>query len=242
MPITPLARGMMHWQSEKIEFSSTGTEECQTSQCRDDRDDQAALCFPTRNAAPPPCRVCDEKASHVCSRSSSLPRVTMQPKRTEKAWAAYAKYESKDMSGRVWGMPSAFGRGQCLDCPNKAAPPSVRCTECQVAASWSMPMPVEDLESLQRAFNVLLQARANPECPQRSENEAIHRSLEKLYEKLHAGTIPQQIQTKLMSLARAISSGHATNAKKCIAEIATLHWDREHKQWLLSVKKLVSSL
>jgi hypothetical protein len=228
MPITPLVRGMMmHWQSEEVEFSSTGIEKCEISHCRDN---QAALGFPPSEAAPPPCR------------SSGLPRGMMQPNRSEKAEAAYAKYESKDMNGRVWGMPSAFGRGQCLDCPNKAAPPSVRCKECQVTASWSMPMPVEDLQSLQSAFNVLLQARANPECPHRSDHEAIHQSLEKLYEKLHAGTIPQQIQAKLMSLARAISSGHATNAKKCIAEIATQHWDREHKQWLLSVKKLVSSL
>ena len=28
--------------------------------------------------------------------------------------------ESRDAHGRVWGVPNAGGRGQCLDCPKKA--------------------------------------------------------------------------------------------------------------------------
>ena len=40
--------------------------------------------------------------------------------------------ESRDAHGRVWGVPNAGGRGQCLDCPKQAG----RCWKRQ-EASWN---------------------------------------------------------------------------------------------------------
>merc|ERR1712232_1239181 len=138
---------------------------------------------------------------------------------SEQVVASCAKYESKDVDGRVWGMPSAFGRGQCLDCPNKAAPPSVLCKACQLAASWAMPMPAEELLSIQSALNDLLAATTG------KDRETIAPRLQELYDKLHAGSITQAVQAKVMSLAASVSAGDKDNAKKCMADISAQHWD-----------------
>merc|ERR1719195_2118709 len=73
--------------------------------------------------------------------------------------ASIAQYKSRDpQTGRIWGVPSAFGRGQCIDCPNKAAPPSTRCVSCQLKTVQATcePMPPDVLQRVQESFDALL--------------------------------------------------------------------------------------
>merc|ERR1719361_514143 len=63
-----------------------------------------------------------------------------------------SEYKSRDrQTGRIWGVPSAFGRGQCLDCPNKASPPSNKCYDCQ--SRCNMPMPAGAFEQVKMVLD-----------------------------------------------------------------------------------------
>merc|ERR1719297_564550 len=79
-----------------------------------------------------------------------------------RARADGARYESEDLvTGRVWGTPGAFGRGQCLDCPKKAAPPSARreARQGRRAKTLHEPMPAEALQQVRMAFDRLLECQ-----------------------------------------------------------------------------------
>merc|ERR1712050_155437 len=53
------------------------------------------------------------------------------------------------VNGRAWGVPSAYGHGQCLNCPSKAAPPSLKCLKCQGSTEAGNAMSPEDVAVLQ---------------------------------------------------------------------------------------------
>ncbi|CAK9088685.1 unnamed protein product [Durusdinium trenchii] len=106
-----------------------------------------------------------------------------------------ATYASRDASGRVWGMPNAGGRGQCLDCPRKAALPSTRCAECQLRLSSGAPM--SDLPEFRARLD-----RVAAQCP----HKEVQSRLETLYEKLQAGQIPEKLQQKLRDFAAQLET------------------------------------
>eukprot|EP00401_Gymnodinium_catenatum_P043517 CAMPEP_0117622336 /NCGR_PEP_ID=MMETSP0784-20121206/88088_1 /TAXON_ID=39447 /ORGANISM="" /LENGTH=225 /DNA_ID=CAMNT_0005426271 /DNA_START=268 /DNA_END=946 /DNA_ORIENTATION=- len=127
--------------------------------------------------------------------------------------ARVACYESRDASGRVWGMPSAFGRGQCLSCPNKAAPPSLWCEKCQLASAAGCEMSDHDLQCLQRSLNILLQ-----ELTGRAHDD-IAKRLGQLYSKLTAGGIAMSIQDSLLDIARAIEAKDRATASRIASSL-----------------------
>ena len=58
------------------------------------------------------------------------------PKGCAVASSAARREASRDASGRVWGMPNAGGRGQCLDCPRKARVLPVALGPSSKSAGW----------------------------------------------------------------------------------------------------------
>eukprot|EP00418_Pyrodinium_bahamense_P026298 CAMPEP_0179149926 /NCGR_PEP_ID=MMETSP0796-20121207/72670_1 /TAXON_ID=73915 /ORGANISM="Pyrodinium bahamense, Strain pbaha01" /LENGTH=257 /DNA_ID=CAMNT_0020850829 /DNA_START=11 /DNA_END=782 /DNA_ORIENTATION=- len=146
--------------------------------------------------------------------------------------AAVTRYESVDpLTGRVWGMPSAFGRAQCRDCPEKAAPPSDRCVCCQrcLAEAVHEPMESEALQQLKGAFDGLL---ARPSGRPRDD---VAGRLRKLYAQLEKGRIPRPVQEQLLEVTAAVLAKNVTEARKACSRIAAQHWS-EHKAWLTGLE------
>ncbi|CAK0841373.1 unnamed protein product, partial [Prorocentrum cordatum] len=142
-----------------------------------------------------------------------------------------ARYRSRDAAtGRVWGMPSAFGRGQCLGCPAKCAPPSTRCQACQLVRARGAPMQADQLRALRLALDGAPLAR-QPD---------VARRLQGLYSKLQGGQIPEDAQAQLLRAAGAIGSGDAAAARRACAELSAEHWD-QHKDWLRGLRCLASA-
>eukprot|EP00401_Gymnodinium_catenatum_P018584 CAMPEP_0117543698 /NCGR_PEP_ID=MMETSP0784-20121206/45193_1 /TAXON_ID=39447 /ORGANISM="" /LENGTH=262 /DNA_ID=CAMNT_0005340481 /DNA_START=133 /DNA_END=921 /DNA_ORIENTATION=+ len=144
-----------------------------------------------------------------------------------------ARYASKDASGRVWGMPSAFGGGQCFKCPRKAASPSLMCEKCQLASAAGCEMPYHDLQHLQTTFSVVLR-----ELPARAQHD-IDTRLKHLYSKLEAGVVAVSIQVLLLDIATAMHKNDRVAASKNVASLIAEHW-RQHKAWLIGLKQLTS--
>mmetsp|Transcript_90492 Transcript_90492/g.160282 ORF Transcript_90492/g.160282 Transcript_90492/m.160282 type:complete len:231 (+) Transcript_90492:56-748(+) len=143
------------------------------------------------------------------------------------------RYESKDFSGRVWGMPSAFGRGQCLDCPAKAMPPSMRCESCQRRLSQGKPISRDDLQQIQSSFNNLLQSFSG------KKHEDITKRLDQLYLLLQTGKVAEPMEAQLLSIAKAISVNDFAAVTKQVTDMSAEHWD-QHKEWLTGLKRLIS--
>lgn len=157
------------------------------------------------------------------------------------AHAPLARYEHRDpTTGRVWGMPSAFGRGQCLDCPRKAAPPSERCEACQRARIETCePMPPQDLELLQGAFGALLKSLGRGDHASDRLREEVSGRLQQLYDKLQKGQVGRILQVNLLAVAQAANKGDRSTASKAVASIVKEHWG-QHRGWLLGLKALFS--
>lgn len=150
-----------------------------------------------------------------------------------------AKYESIDHNGRIWGAPSAFGRGQCLNCPHKAAPPSMRCKNCQLVMAQSEPMLAGDLHKIRDSLNGLLRKTSGRRC------DDIAQRLDQLYSKLETGSIPQSIQSALLMIVESLSKNNGvaqareTEAATLVAALTAEHWE-QHKAWLVGLKRLLS--
>eukprot|EP00421_Protoceratium_reticulatum_P005378 CAMPEP_0168371566 /NCGR_PEP_ID=MMETSP0228-20121227/7838_1 /TAXON_ID=133427 /ORGANISM="Protoceratium reticulatum, Strain CCCM 535 (=CCMP 1889)" /LENGTH=275 /DNA_ID=CAMNT_0008384459 /DNA_START=52 /DNA_END=879 /DNA_ORIENTATION=- len=158
------------------------------------------------------------------------------PERSEvnSAGGGFAKYASRDpLTGRVWGAPSAFGKGQCLDCPRRSAPPSMRCEACQLAALASEPMAAEALEELRGHLGKLLARKSG------REHACISQGLEALYARLQAGQVPQPVHARLLGLARTAAAGGTGEATREVATLAKEHWE-QHKAWLGPLRRLLA--
>eukprot|EP00435_Cladocopium_sp_Y103_P066981 s340_g29.t1 len=157
---------------------------------------------------------------HLGSSSASFSSAPSQPPATSSfhpsAASGVAKYESRDVHGRVWGVPNAGGRGQCLDCPKQALLPSMRCADCQLRLSRGTPMA--DLDRFRQKLN-----RAAAKCV----NREVALRLDALYQKLQTGQIPDSVQEKLRSFADAVTAAprRSVEAQKIIqlTWVLTIH-------------------
>eukprot|EP00930_Biecheleria_cincta_P051840 TRINITY_DN3704_c0_g1_i1.p1 TRINITY_DN3704_c0_g1~~TRINITY_DN3704_c0_g1_i1.p1 ORF type:complete len:265 (+),score=48.25 TRINITY_DN3704_c0_g1_i1:63-797(+) len=143
------------------------------------------------------------------------------------------RYESVDETGRVWGMPNAGGKGQCLDCPKPSVPPSMRCEACQLAQTKGYPMAGNDLSALQGAFTMALAS-----LPAKRRLDAETR-LALLYSHLQCGQIAQPIQEALLKIASNLSDGSRSEAAAQVRGLVAHHW-QQHKDWLTGLKCLAA--
>mmetsp|Transcript_109610 Transcript_109610/g.210812 ORF Transcript_109610/g.210812 Transcript_109610/m.210812 type:complete len:247 (+) Transcript_109610:72-812(+) len=237
MPVTPLARGMWRFGGcvalgpEDIADTKSGPKLHADALGKAHAREREGVTWPLRSStltkawATVPQVIC--KTEDSISTASSADTCDMPGRADAK------RYESVDSTGRVWGMPSAFGGGQCLDCPNKAVPPSMLCETCQHKASQGEPMTTDDLQQLQDPLNALLQSFSG------KKHEDIARRLDQLYLLLRAGKIAEPIQTKLLLFAKALSANDRTEATRQVTAISAEHWD-QHKQWLTGLKRVLS--
>mmetsp|Transcript_42475 Transcript_42475/g.76326 ORF Transcript_42475/g.76326 Transcript_42475/m.76326 type:complete len:462 (-) Transcript_42475:136-1521(-) len=185
----------------------------------------------------------DFRETHLQSRlpASSTPTIAQEVKRvvrlpdtSSNPEASVARYVSIDpKTGRAWGMPNAGGRGQCLDCPNKAAIPSKRCVRCQLAYTQaSEPMAAVDMQRLQDVLDELVLA-----LPM-AKREDVATRLQNLKSCLAAGKIQQAIQQKLLGIVDATTTGDRTAAKQEAAWLAAHHWE-QHKSWIVALRCLL---
>lgn len=146
------------------------------------------------------------------------------------------RYASRDASGRVWGVPSAFGAGQCLECPARCAPPSTLCVACQYkAGAEGDPMPEDQLRVLQSSLGSLLVSFSGKP----GEREDVTRGLGQLYSKAQAGRLPPSIQVRLAGIANAIDANAIGFASREVTAISATHWTF-HKDWIVGLKRLLS--
>merc|ERR1712050_406866 len=163
------------------------------------------------------------------------PSVATEPNVVEAA-KKIARYESRDpVTGRVWGMPSAFGTGQCLDCAQKAAPPSVRCEACQLRLALAIHelLPPQALQQVQEAFDLLLGNMTSSKM-----RDDIAERLQALSLELHAGRLSLSVQGEVHRLACAASAGDFDEANRVCTTLIAKHWD-VHRVWLLGLKRLL---
>jgi len=166
-----------------------------------------------------------------CEEASALS--TLEPV-ADAAAARAARYESVDpVTGRVWGVPSAFGRGQCLECPNKASPPSNKCRACQSRSN-----PLMHAEVIERVKIVLDKRLLH--IQERSRADVAHR-LGLLYADMKAGQIELSVQGQLQALAKAIEAHNASEARRLTATMVAQHW-QQHKAWLKGIKSLLAEM
>lgn len=170
---------------------------------------------------------------HLGSARASFGPAPSQPATSSHPAAAssVAKYESRDAHGRVWGVPNAGGRGQCLDCPKQALLPSTRCADCQLRLSRGTPMA--DLDSFREKMN-----RAAAKCV----NREVTLRLDALYQKLQTGQIPDSAQEKLRRFAEAVTADvrRRAEAQKIIQDLISQYW-QQHKYWLTGLKWLLDA-
>jgi len=146
------------------------------------------------------------------------------------------KYESRDpVTGRLWGMPSCFGNGQCRDCPKKAKAPSIRCIDCQRrrAKADHGSMSPDDMQTLRLGLDSLL-----VQAPDHVREQAAQR-LSVLFEGLKAGRIERPVQELLLALGDALSGKDNARADRVCAELVKGYW-REQKGWLKDLRHLLS--
>merc|ERR1712050_675869 len=204
---TPLARGMWRFGS------------CIVDGCIDTSEDKKLVCA----------QHTDTKKEQILA----MTQITSTGPPHKPVSNCTKRYESRDSTGRVWGQPSAFGGGQCLDCPNRAAPPSMRCESCQQNLTQGRPISTEELQQIQNGFNSCL-----VKCSGKKHTDVSQR-LGQLYFLLQTGKIAEPIQTKLLIVAKAISANDCTEASRQVAMISAEHWE-QHKEWLKGLRTMLS--
>jgi len=166
-----------------------------------------------------------------CESSGGAP----SPKPTQRV----LRYESRDpLTGRIWGMPSAFGSGQCLDCPKQAAAPSQRCKDCQIRLAKTLHevLPAAKMQELRETFAALLPAAASASCRRRQD---VAQRLEVLYSQVQAGQIPLAVQAQLLEIAGLAAAGRLHEANQRRASLVAQYWDDRYKDWLLGLSCLL---
>lgn len=167
------------------------------------------------------------------AKAGASKRVSWQQDAGSRDRGDVARYESIDTSsGRVWGMPNAGGRGQCLDCPDKVSLPSKRCERCQVAyAQAGAPMPAEDLQRLQAVLEELVLG-----LPEGQRGD-VRTRLQLLFSSVSVGRVQEPIQVKLRGIADAAAAGDRDAARREVAWLAANHWEH-HKGWIVALRRL----
>lgn len=148
------------------------------------------------------------------------------------------RYESVDaVTGRKWGQPSAYGRGQCLNCPDKAAPPSMLCERCQQQAYGSSPMPQERLQYVKAALEeaAALRTSGNAVAARRARSD-----LDVLSQRLDSATISELVQNELVLISDALKAGDCEQAKRRYGELVKdqCHWT-QHKELLQALRRVI---
>mmetsp|Transcript_106978 Transcript_106978/g.309447 ORF Transcript_106978/g.309447 Transcript_106978/m.309447 type:complete len:232 (+) Transcript_106978:99-794(+) len=222
MPVTPLAR--MCWR-----FS----------------DDAAALTKPSSRAAPAApvaARVDAPEAKVMAAQPCAPAAVESPPSAVADGWRV-ASYASRDSTGRVWGAPAAYGRGQCVDCPRKAAPPSARCQECQLRAQQVQHprMPPSDLDAMRAHLDARLAGISDPGL-----RKDVAQRVAALYQLEAAGHMPAALQASLSTAVAASAAGDRAAAAGMLARIAQeMGRDQDaaqfamHRPWLMAVRRLL---
>jgi len=209
MPVTPLARGMWRYGGLPAESYLSDPPRQQDM-------------GPAIVAAVVEKRMCVDPVAHTAA-----PNFGAQP-------VCIAKYASHDpVTGRVWGVPNAGGRGQCVDCPNRCAPPSNRCVDCQIrfAQMRYTPMSADELGSFQAALAPLLDALPGKQQLDRER-------LGHLYTILQEGRLSPACQTEILAIAQAIRGNDKVSADRLLAGLVKQHWEH-HKEWLAALKRLL---
>merc|ERR1740122_261743 len=149
MPITPLANAM--WQFRNAEWFARQEGSMHSTTMSLGVAEVPHTMWPQKNIHTEigkTVRLSADMCNTQCEEASALS--ALEPVADATA-ARVARYESIDpVTGRVWGVPSAFGRGQCLECPNKASPPSNKCRACQSRSN-----PLMHAEVIERVKIVL---------------------------------------------------------------------------------------
>lgn len=213
MPVTPLGRRMQYFESHDV-ITSTPTTEARSS------GNPISMAVPRQSV---PQSHPSEPYTPPLVENTPLPQAsTSLPSQS----SGIAKYESRDAHGRVWGVPNAGGRGQCLDCPNKALLPSTRCRECQLRLAQGSPMV--DLAQFQARLD---------RAAQRCRHKEVAVRLETLYQKLQNGQVPDSMQEKLRRFAELLESDERNEGQKVLKDLISQHWE-QHKYWLTGLKWL----
>lgn len=239
MPATPLARGMSRYVSVLAADSAhTCSDEFVIHAQASTSKATAPVPLKERNVMPVVMHISSVGVdAPILACSSALP--SKAPKSPEAPMAGgdvdacVARYQSRDENGRVWGAPSAFGKGQCLDCPERAAPPSMRCIACQRRAAQAEPMSAGDLQLVQITFSGLLEGTSG------MMHDDIIRRLDQLYSKLKGGHVAQSVQRKLLDIAKALSVSDIVAAHQEVVAISAQHWEH-HKDWIIGLRRLLS--
>eukprot|EP00929_Paragymnodinium_shiwhaense_P111982 TRINITY_DN8022_c0_g1_i1.p1 TRINITY_DN8022_c0_g1~~TRINITY_DN8022_c0_g1_i1.p1 ORF type:complete len:251 (-),score=55.10 TRINITY_DN8022_c0_g1_i1:545-1297(-) len=144
------------------------------------------------------------------------------------------QYRSVDATGRIWGAPSAFGGGQCVDCPKKAKSSDKRCIDClrKRAVERHSPMQARDIQLLSDCFYGLLQQEAADE-----KRAVIAKRVDLLFSMLSDCKIAPDVQSKLLSIAHALREDKADIASQSVSALAAEDW-QEHKTWIIGVCQL----
>merc|ERR1712012_841456 len=122
--------------------------------------------------------------------------------------------------------------GQCLECPQQAASPSMLCRDCQLRArAAGEPLPASGVQRVQGVFGALLETFSG------RERQHLKRNLDTLCAQLRAGQVAGVALSKLLAAADAVDAGDYPRAHKEVTAIATRHWD-QHKDWLPSLRRL----
>lgn len=233
MPVTPLALGL--WRYEKF----TAIASCK-------KDTPAALVVAPRTPIAEPTAaqnvvrgdrgICNDLVGKE-ARDESAPVVKRAGAAAEAPVARYASVDPH--TGRVWGVPSAFGKGQCLNCPGRAAPPSTLCVACQLSRAQTVhdPMPKGQFQSLRSAFGALLEDV--PDGPGK-EKSIVAQRLDQLYTKLKAGRIEPEIQAQLAEIVNALAANDRVAANRKLQVISAQHWEQQ-KDWLIGVRRLLAA-
>merc|ERR1712113_1154836 len=92
-----------------------------------------------------------------------------------------------------------------------------------------------DLETLRQGIACVLSE--NTSCVQHRQ---IQVSLEGLYAKLASGQVSGPIQQKLMTIAKAVQAQDLFAANQHVAALSSQHWEKQHKDWILSLRRVFS--
>jgi len=243
MPATPLARAMWRfgWPGAEDQLHVIMSSQGAPTGARTEavkHPGHITACIDTVTARPSP-------ASRMAL--SDRAETTTDPM-AARARADTACYELKDpVTGRVWGTPSAFGRVQCLDCPEKAAPPSARREARQVrrAKAFHEPMPAEALQQVRMAFDRLLERPDRAQklgmsgCEWLRERKDTAERLRVLVVALQEGRISQPIQAHLLGIARATNAMDLWEAERLCSELCAKHWHwLKRNKWLQGLSRL----
>lgn len=216
LPPTPLANGMRRWGYDvSIEANDHVVERC--------------------SVAPVSVQQIGLAAAEDCSRQANKAKSHCSKTDIAKPYKSFDPH-----TGRVWGAPNMGGRPQCSDCPKLAMPSKNRCQSClqTLAEAVHEKMSTDDFRMLQSTFDLALAKKADRLTP--GTHADTETRLHSLYIQLQDQHISRPIQTELITIANAMATHDHGRAIGAVTGLMTQHWE-EHKDWLMGVKRLVTT-